>query len=181
AFPLQPGSADAAILPALPGGVYTAHISSADGRPGVALAEVYDGLAGDSEARLVNLSTRGFVGTDENILIAGFVVGGTGAMRLLLRGIGPGLTQFGVPGAIAQPRLTLFSGGTPIAMNTGWISDGYKNDLAVAAASVSAFPLAESSADSALLFDATPGAYTIQISGLGATTGEAMVEIYVLP
>jgi hypothetical protein len=75
----------------------------------------------------------------------------------------------------------LFSGGTPIATNTGWTADGYRNDLTVAAASVSAFPLAANSSDSALLFDAAPGAYTIQISGVGGTTGEGLVEIYVLP
>ena len=181
AFPLQPGSADAAILPALPGGAYTTLVTSSDDRSGVALVEVYDGLAGDTTARLLNLSTRGFVGTDENILIAGFVVGGTGTMRLLLRGIGPGLAQFGVPGVISQPRLTLFSGTTPIGSNTGWTTDGFRGDLAGAAASVSAFPLADGSADSAMLFDAAPGAYTLQISGVNGTTGEALVEIYVLP
>ena len=180
AFPLQPGSADAAILPTLPTGVFTAHVESADGRPGVALVEVYDGVAGDMTARVLNLSTRGFVGTGENILIAGFVVGGTGSMRLLLRGIGPGLTQFGVPGVVAQPRLALFSGGTQIASNSGWATGGHQADLMAAAASVSAFPLAESSADSAMIFNAAPGAYTLQISGVGGTSGEAMVEIYVL-
>jgi hypothetical protein len=181
AFSLQPGSTDAAILPTLSSGVFTAQVESADNRPGVALVEVYDGIAGDATARLLNLSTRGFVGTGENILIAGFVIGGTGPMRLLLRGIGPGLTQFGVPGALARPSLTVFSGGNPIASNAGWTTDGFKNDLMVAAASVSAFPLSELSADSAVLFDGTPGAYTIQISGVGETSGEAMVEIYVLP
>ena len=181
AFPLQPGSADAAILPALPSGVYHAHTNSSDARSGVALVEVYDGLAGDPTARLLNLSTRAFVGTGENILIAGFVVGGAGSMRLLLRGIGPGLAQFGVGGVLAQPRLTVFRGGTEIARNTGWTSNGYRNDLMVAAAAVSAFALDERNPDSALLFDAEPGAYTIQISGVGNTTGEAMVEIYVLP
>jgi hypothetical protein len=58
---------------------------------------------------------------------------------------------------------------------------GNRGDLSGAAAAVSAFPLAESSADSAMLFEAQPGAYTIQISGVGGATGEAMVEIYVLP
>jgi outer membrane protein assembly factor BamB len=181
AFPLQPGSADAAILPALPAGLFTAHVRTTDGRPGVALVEVYDGLAGDSSARLLNLSTRGSVGSGENILIAGFVVGGTNSLRLLLRGVGPGLAQFGVAGVLARPTLTLFSGPTAIGTNTGWSNDVLKNDVMSAAAAVFAFPLVEGSADSAMLFDAKPGAYTIQISGVGATTGEAMVEIYVLP
>jgi hypothetical protein len=100
---------------------------------------------------------------------------------LLLRGIGPGLSQFDVPGVVSQPRLTLFSGATPIGTNTGWTTGGNRADLSGAAAAVSAFPLAANSADSALLFDAAPGAYTIQISGVNGTTGEALVEIYVLP
>jgi outer membrane protein assembly factor BamB len=181
AFPLQSGSADAAILPALISGAFTAHVEAAAGPAGVALVEVYDGLAGDPNARILNLSTRGFVGTNENILIAGFVVSGTGSMRLLLRGFGPALSQFGVPGVLMQPTLTLFSGSTAIASNTGWTSDGLKHDIISAGAAVSAFPLSETSADSVLLFDAKPGPYTLQISGVGDRTGEAMVEIYVLP
>lgn len=182
AFALEPGSKDAAILPGLPSGAYTAQVGSADGRAGVALVEIYDVRnTGDPNARLLNLSTRGFVGTGETTLIAGFVVGGTGSMRLLLRAIGPGLAQFDVPGVLAQPRLTVFRGNTPIATNANWTANGYKNDLVIAAASVSAFDLVEGRADAAMIFDASPGPYTLQITGVGDTTGEAMVEIYVLP
>jgi outer membrane protein assembly factor BamB len=180
AFPLQTGSKDAAILPGFESGVYTASLSSADGRPGVALVEVYDVLgSGDPTSRLLNLSTRAFVGTGESILIAGFVVRDA-PMQLLLRGIGPGLAQFGVPGVLPEPRLTVFRGATPVASNVNW-TNGHRNDLMVAGASVAAFPLVEGRADSALLFNAQPGPYTIQISGAGTTTGEAMAEIYVLP
>jgi outer membrane protein assembly factor BamB len=183
AFTLQPGSADAAILPTLPGGAFTVQVTGADGRSGVALVEVYDvPQPGDPTARLLrNLSTRGFVGTGENILIAGFVVGGTETMRLLIRGVGPGLAQFNVPGVLARPKLTIFSGSTSVGGNTGWTTDGYKGDLIGASKRVSAFDLQNGSADSAMLFDARPGPYTIQISGVDNTTGEALVEIYVLP
>jgi hypothetical protein len=91
------------------------------------------------------------------------------------------LSQFGVSGVLAQPRLTVFRGATPIATSTNWATDGYKRDLLIAGASVSAFPLVEGRADAALLFDASPGPYTLQITGNGILTGEAMVEIYVLP
>lgn len=182
AFSLQTGSKDAVVLPSLASGAYSALVGSADGRAGVALVEVYDVRnTGGPSARLMNLSTRGFVGTGEATLIAGFVVGGTGPLRLLLRGVGPGLTQFGVSGALAQPRLALFAGTKDIASNTNWTSDGRKGDLAGAAASVSAFALVEGRADSAMLFEAQPGLYTLQITGVGNTTGEALVEIYVLP
>lgn len=181
AFPLPAASKDAALVAALAPGTYTAHVGSTDGRAGVALVEIYDAIAGDPNARLINLSTRGNVGTDDNVLIAGLVVGGTGRIRLLLRGIGPGLRGFGVTGALEQPRLTLFSRQLELATNTGWASRGLKHDLAVAAARVSAFPLADGSADCAIIFDAAPGDYTLQIAGVNRTTGEALVEIYVLP
>lgn len=181
AFPLPAGSKDSALVASLGTGEFTANVQSADGRPGIALAEIYDvGETGEG-ARLLNLSTRGFVGTGENVLIAGFVVGGSGSAPLLIRAIGPGLTQFGVPDVLPQPSLTVFSGSTPVARNTNWTSDGFKNALALAGASVGAFPLAEGRVDSALLFEANPGPYTIQISGVNGTTGEALVEIYVLP
>jgi hypothetical protein len=182
AFPFALGSKDAAILPALPSGAFHAHVRSSDGGAGVALVEVYDaGVATDNSARLVNLSTRGRVGTGEDVLIAGVVLGGVGSRRLLLRAIGPGLTQFNVGGVLARPRLELFRGQQSLGSNTGWTSTGMGADLAAAAATVSAFALPEGSADSAMIFEAAPGPYTIQISGVGGTTGEAMVEVYVLP
>jgi hypothetical protein len=181
AFPLVPGSKDAAILLPLQSGAFSGLVRGADGVGGVALVEVYDARGGDENARIVNLSTRGRVGAGDDVMIAGFVLGGAGSRRLLLRGVGPGLAQFDVPGVLPQPKLQVFSGATPLAANTGWTSTGYKHDLAVAADSVLAFPLADGSADCALLFDAEPGPYTIQISGVGGTTGEALVEIYVLP
>jgi outer membrane protein assembly factor BamB len=181
AFPLDLGSKDASIVRPFPAGSFTAHVNSSDEAAGVALVEVYDASGGSRAGRMLNLSTRAQVGTGQNFLIAGFVVGGSGSMRLLLRGIGPGLAQFGVSGVLARPRLEVFRGPTSLATNIGWTTDGYKADLVAAAATVAAFPLDESSADCAMLFSASAGEYTIQISGVGGTTGEAMVEIYVLP
>lgn len=181
AFPLEPGSRDAAIVRPLAPGTFTAHVGSADGRAGVALVEVYDARGGDTTGRIINLSTRGYVGTGQDVLIAGVVVGGAGNVRLLVRGIGPSLAQFGVTGVLARPRLELFRGPVALAVNSGWSGSGSSADLAGAASAVAAFPLAAGSNDAALLFEAQPGEYTVQISGLGGTTGEAMVEIYRLP
>ncbi len=184
AFPLPEGGKDAAIVLALPAGLYTAHVTSNDARGGVVLVEAYDAIGGDPAVRLVNLSTRGRVGVDANALFAGVVVGGTAPTRLLLRGIGPGLAQFRVSGVLARPTLALFSGpggGTLLQSNTGWTTDGLKTDLEVAANAVAAFPLLDGSADCAMVVTVDPGAYTIRISGVGNTTGEALVEIYVLP
>lgn len=186
AFALPVGSKDAAIVPALPPGLYTAQVSSTDGRGGAVLIEIYDAVAGDPSARLLNLSTRGQVGVGANVLIAGVVVGGTGRSRLLVRAVGPGLAQFGVPAVLARPTMSLFArqpggGQSLIRTNTGWTTEGAAYDLSVAAQFVGAFPLGAASADSAMIVTADPGDYTIQVSGVGGTTGEALVEIYVLP
>lgn len=181
AFALAVGSKDAAIVRPLGSGVFTASVTSADGGQGVALVEVYDARGGERSTRLLNLSTRGQVGSGEDLLIAGFVVR-DGPMRLLLRGIGPALTQFGVSGALARPSLAVFDRNrVRVAGNTGWASDGFVYDILNAAAKVAAFPLPPSSADCALIFEAQPGDYTIQISGQASSTGVALVEIYVLP
>ncbi|MSU47884.1 MAG: hypothetical protein EXS37_02120 [Opitutus sp.] len=184
AFPLPPNSRDAAVVLPLPAGLYTAHVKSTEGRGGVVLIEAYDAIGGDPTARLVNLSTRGQVGVDANSLFAGVVVGGTARTRLLLRAVGPGLAQFGVSGVLARPTMSLFSGpagGALVRSNSGWTTEGFKYDLEIAAKAVAAFPLADGSADCAMLVTVDPGAYTIRISGAGITTGEALVEIYVLP
>lgn len=179
-FPLSPGSKDAVLLPILAGGVYTAHAKSADGVGGVVLVEVYDAPAPDVRSRLINLSTRTRVGVGEDELIAGFVIEGAGPSRLLLRGVGPGLAAFGVPGLLAQPTLTLRSKlGDVIQRNQGWRSGNNAVDIASAAGLVGAFAIEP--ADCAMVVTLAPGQYTVQVGGVGGTTGEGLVEIYVLP
>ena len=183
AFALPADSKDAAVLGALPGGLYTASLGGPGTDTGVALIEAYDADVGAPGARLVNLSTRAFVGTGDNILIPGLVVGGRDPVRVLVRAVGPGLAAFGVSGALTRPTMAVFSGATPtpIATNTGWSGGVDKADLAGAAAIVGAFALADGSADCAALLTLAGGAHTIQVSGVGGTTGEALVEVYVLP
>lgn len=186
AFPLPEGSRDAAIVLPLGPGLYTTHITSVDGRDGVVLVEAYDAPAGDAATRLLNVSTRGRVGTGADVLFAGVSVGGPGRSRLLLRAIGPGLAQFGVGGVLARPTLALYAqlpggGQRLLRTNTGWATENAAYDVAAAAALVQAFPLPGTSLDSAMVATVEPGNYTIQVSGVGGTTGEALVEIYVLP
>lgn len=182
AFPLPENSKDAVVVATLQPGAYTTLIDSADGGAGVALVEAYDAASSTPNARLVNLSTRGHVGTGANVLIAGLVINGDGAMNVLVRAVGPGLAGFNVTGALVQPTLTVFAGdGTPIRNNTGWISEGLKGDLAGAARRAGAFAFAEGSADCAALVSLGSGSYTIKVSGVGDTTGEALVEVYVVP
>ncbi len=186
AFALPDGSKDAAVVLALAPGLYTTHIASADERGGVVLVEAYDALGGDPTTRLANVSTRGRVGVGADALFAGVAVAGPGRSRLLLRAVGPGLTQFGVGGVLARPTMALYAqlpggGERLLRTNTGWSAEGGAYDLATAAALVQAFALTNGSADCAMVVTVEPGNYTIQVSGVGNTTGEALVEIYVLP
>lgn len=179
-FPLPQGSRDAVLLPILPGGLYTAHAKSADGVGGVVLVEVYETKVPDVPSRLINLSTRTQVGVGENELIAGFVVGGAGPSRLLVRAVGPGLAPFGVSGLLAQPVLSLRSRFSDIIQrNQGWTTGTNTADLRGAAGLVGAFSLEP--ADCAMVVTLAPGEYTAQVSGVAGSTGEALVEIYVLP
>lgn len=129
--------------------------------------------------QLVNISCRAYVGTGSNIGIAGFVVSGTANEQVLIRGVGPTLSEFSVGGVLAQPVLTVFnSTGTEIASNVGWGTNSNAAAISAAFATAGAFVLPIGSADSALLLSLAPGAYTAQVSGLNNTTGDALIEVY---
>ncbi|WP_414664678.1 YHYH protein [Horticoccus sp. 23ND18S-11] len=179
AFGLTGGSRDAAIVARLASGSYTTPVG-AGGGSGVTLLEVYDADGGVSGANLVNASTRAFVGTGESVLIPGFVVSGTGTVKLLIRAVGPTLTNFGVTGVLSDPQITLLSGTSTVAANDNWSSGANAAAIAAAATQSGAFALATGSRDAALLVDLGAGAYTASVSGVGNTTGTALVEIYVV-
>jgi YVTN family beta-propeller protein len=137
------------------------------------------GGGGGGSARLINISTRAQVGTGANILIPGFVIGGSGTETLLIRADGPALAGFGVAGALAQPSLSVFdSSGNVVASNTAWGTNTNPAQVSSAAASVGAFALASGSADCALVASLPAGAYTVQVSGVGNSTGVALAEVY---
>jgi hypothetical protein len=177
AFALPATSADSALFVSLPAGAaYTAQVSGVGGATGVALAELYDGDGGNPPARLINVSARALAGTGSSVLTAGFVIGGSGTETLLIRGIGPGLTPYGVTGVLAAPQITLFdSSSNVIATNAGW---GGGSALAAVFAQVGAFSLPANSADSAILITLPSGSYTAQVSGANGTTGIALAEVY---
>lgn len=177
AFALTSGSSDAAMQYVLAPGSYTAVISDASGRSGTGLVEIYE--ADDNTNRLVNLSSRAFVGAGDAIGIAGFAVRGTQPSRYLIRGVGPSLASYGVNGVLAEPVLTVTtSAGAALAGNDGWRNDP---ELAAMAAKLGAFPLGASSRDAALLVTLAPGNYTVLVSGANGSTGIALVEVYELP
>jgi hypothetical protein len=99
----------------------------------------------------------------------------------LVRAIGPGLTQFGVRGVLADPRLTLFSGSTVLAANDQWYEAPNAVALAAAAQQVGAFRLRAETADAGLLLTLPAGSYTAQVSGGEGASGTALVEVYEVP
>ncbi len=183
AFALPAASRDAALLLNLEPGAYTAIVSSQTGGSGVALVEVYDATAGaiPNAERIINISTRASVGTGDATLIAGFIINGTVPKRVLIRGVGPALTQFGVAGALARPQLTVFSGGATVAQNAGWSTSPDAAAITTASAQVGAFAFATASQDAAVILYLQPGAYSAHVTGLNNTTGTALIEVYELP
>ena len=127
--------------------------------------------------RLINLSFRLRIGAGGNVLIAGFVIGGTEAKQVLIRGIGPALASLGVQGTLANPQLRLYRGSEVIAQNDDWSAGADSAALASAFLRLGAFALAPGSKDAALLVTLAPGAYTAHIltDGVG---GVALAEIY---
>jgi len=166
---------DTAVLMNLAPGSYTAHISGQDGSTGVALGEIY--AVDQGQSRLINSSVRGPVGTGENILIPGFSISG-GARLTLIRGVGPGLDQFGVPDTLDRPSMVLRRDGVTLAGNQGWTTGFDPSAVQARAALVGAFPFSVQSADAAVLVSLEPGGYTVAVSGTDGGTGAALVEVY---
>ena len=171
-----PNSIESALLVTLNPGSYTAIVRSFSSaqqpaQSGVALFEVYD--LRNSASRLGNVSTRGNVGTGDSILIGGVIVGGNTAKPVVVRALGPSLTQFGVTGVLADPSLQLRDGnGNLVKANNDWQQSP---DATV----VSADGLAPSNPkEAAIAPTLNPGNYTALVTGVGGTTGTALVEVY---
>lgn len=140
------------------------------------VAEEAASLAVTTNARIVNLSIRGSVGTNNEDLVVGFVSSGTGSKQVLVRGVGPTLASMGVSGALAAPQLTLFDQkGATLATNSAW---GGATALSQVFAQVYAFPLPANSADAAILKSLAAGSYTAHVTALNGTTGIALAELY---
>jgi hypothetical protein len=141
-------------------------------------------VAASGSAQLVNLSVRAQVGTGDNILIPGFVVGGAGEpAQVLLRAVGPRLAELDVGGLLPDPALTVVPAGaaTAIAANDNWQESADPAALEAAQAQVGAFSLLDSAPEAALLISLPPGGYTAPTADAGTGTGVALAEIYLVP
>lgn len=165
---------ESALVRTLAPGAYTAVVRGTNGT-GIGTVQVYD-LSQDSGSKLANISSRGFVeAADSGVMIAGFIIGGIGGAdsRVIVRGLGPSLTAFGIAGALADPTLELknSNGATP-ASNDEW-------QQSADAAEISSRNLAPGNAhEAALAISLPPGAYTAIVRGKAAATGVAVVEVY---
>lgn len=180
AFSFAAGSADSALLSSLGEGVYTGVGSGLGGGTGLALVEVYDGDLTQG-GRLMNLSTRGFVGTGAQQLIAGFVIRGGASKQVLVRAAGPTLGSVGgLSGTLHDPRLELVAeSGLRLRVNDNWGDAPEASLVPGAATAVGAFAFPAGSADAALIANLAPGLYTVLVSGASASdTGIALVEVY---
>src|SRR3954468_18293223 len=126
-----------------------------------------------SPSKALNISTRVFVDTGERVSIAGFIVTGSSAKKVLIRGIGPSLSSSGVPTPLANPTVTLFdNSGNVVTTNDDWKSSPN-------AAEIMSSGLAPSNdLESALIADLAPGQYTAQLAGNSNGTGNGVVEVY---
>jgi len=167
--------AESAIRIALPPGNYTAILSGKNNTTGVGLVEVYD-IEENVLSTLTGVSTRGFVGTGDNVMIAGLSAsGGSGSTQVLVCGLGPTLTQYGVSGALADPVVTLVdSNGTIVGSNDNW-----KDSQQAAISATGKAPPNE--LEATLLATVRFGNYTAILSGNGGGTGTGLVEVYKLP
>jgi hypothetical protein len=177
AFALNASSRDAAVQTALAPGTYSAVIG-AGSATGNALIELYDADgAGGGTARITNISTRALVSAGDP-LVAGFVIAGDQRKKLLIRAVGPTLNDFNITGTLPDPKLEILTGTSVITSNNDWSTNSDLAAFTATSGSVGAFPLRPNSRDAALVVQLNPGAYTVQVTGVGTPTGVVLVEIY---
>jgi hypothetical protein len=172
-----PSDLESAIVSTLQPGSYTAILKGQGNATGVGLVEVYD-VDRASASRLANISGRASVQTGNNLLFAGFVVGNNiGAAKVVVRGIGPSLSQAGVTTPLRDPTLELRdSNAALIIANDNW------QENATQSAQISATGLAPSDPlESAIATSLLPGSYTAIVAGKNGGTGIGVVEVYNLP
>jgi hypothetical protein len=168
-------ASESATVQSLAPGSYTVIVSGKNNATGIAVVEAYD-ITPTANSTLANISTLGSIGLNDDVLIGGFIIGGNGSAKVVLRAIGPSLTNFGVAGALTDTTLTAYDkNGTPVVTNDNWPDD-------VNAAVVQSYGLAPTSnKESASFQQLAPGNYTVIVRGVSGATGIGLVEIYNIP
>jgi len=155
-------------------GTYTALVKGKNNTSGVALVEVYD-FSQTASAKLANISTRAYVSTGSDLVIAGFILGDNkGDGRVAVRGVGPSLSALGVPNALADPVLELRDGnGALLVSNNDWQDNPTQSAELIAAGLALANNL-----EAGITATLPPGLYTALLAGLDNSTGIGLVEVY---
>jgi hypothetical protein len=162
---------EAAILATLTPGAYTAILRGNSNATGIGLVEVYD-LQPGAASKLGNLSTRGQVGTGQNVMIGGTIVTGPDSAQVMFRALGPSLASAGIQNPLSDPILELFdANGARISANNNW-KDTQQGVIAGAGLAPT------NDLESAIVADLLPGNYTAVVSGVNGGTGVALVEAY---
>jgi len=178
AFPLPNGGEDSALLVTVDGGLYTASVTGPTGTSGVALAEFYDANP-TAASRLINASARFNVTGGGVPATVGFVIAGNDPKTVLILGLGPALAQYGVTAVLADPQIAIYSGGTQLASDDNWeTGTSTAAQISTASAQVGAVALTPGAKDAALLVTLPPGSFTVQLSGVGNTSGVALIEVF---
>ena len=176
--PFQPGDDnEAAIIASLPPAAYTAVLTGKNQTTGIGLLEIYD-LDQAAGSELANISTRGFVGGQNNVMIGGFILGGNppqaGSTRVAIRGLGPSLSQFGLGHLLADPTIELHdANGATLIANDNWTDDPASSAL------LTANGLAPSNSNESAIFTTLPtGQFTAILAGKSSGTGIGIIEVY---
>ena len=168
---------ECAVVTSLAAGSYTLVVrGAAAGDTGVALIEMYDLERSRSDLRPVNVSTRGVVRDGDNVMIGGFVIGGSRTQRVIVRALGPSLTAAGVPNVLTNPSLAVFdSSGALLASNTDWKTSPIQDQISATGRAPT------DDREPAAVLTLRPGPYTVVVRGEGGATGVALVEVYEVP
>jgi len=162
---------ESAIVTTLAPGRYTAILSGNNGGTGTGLIEVYDHDT-TVNSTLGNASTRGLVQTDDDVLIAGFIVGTGESDTVVVRAIGPSLADMGVADPLQDPTLDLYDANGLVIMS----DDNWRDSQETLIQSSGLTPTND--AESAIMTSLAPGLYTAVVRGKDNTTGVALVEVY---
>jgi hypothetical protein len=177
AFPFPDDSRDSAVLEEFTPRSYTMSVSG-DGT-GLGMAEIYDGDSPmQGSGRLINFSARAHAGPGSGVLIVGFVISGNTPLQVLIRAVGPSLSDHGITSTLADPHLAVYRGNVLLQQNDDWAgADALKS--AFARSGAFAFRNTDSK-DAAMVATLTPGAYTAIVSGVDGSHGIALAEVYEL-
>jgi hypothetical protein len=163
-------SRESVIVATLAPGAYTAIVSGVNSEEGIGLIEVFE-LEDTGETRLINIGTRGYVGTGDKVLIGGLVIAGSGTHKIVIRAKGPSLVEQGVSGALENPQMYLFSDALIIDSNDDWQSH-------VRAGDIPDDLKPNNELEATIYTELAPGAYTVIVEGVGQTSGIGIVEVF---